>query len=123
MIFRFSSFWYANVYSLLDGESKATLFRSRYEMLLQRTARHDLFSPSAAITGKAERKFQLKKIDYLLSTTNKLTDVIVLGMLTQVKHGKYSLEDPTGVVDLDMAEAKFHKGLFTENCFVLVEGW
>ena len=43
-------------------------------------------------------------------------------MLTQIKHGKYSLEDPTGCVDLDMTEAKFHRGLYTENCFVLVEG-
>ena len=57
-----------------------------------------------------------------MGTTNKLENVIVLGMLTQIKHGKYSLEDPTGCVDLDMTEAKFHRGLYTENCFVLVEG-
>ncbi len=43
-------------------------------------------------------------------------------MLTQIKHGKYSLEDPTGCVDLDLTNAKFHRGLYTENCFVLVEG-
>ena len=57
-----------------------------------------------------------------MGTTNKLENVIVLGMLTQIKHGKYSLEDPTGCADLDMTEAKFHRGLYTENCFVLVEG-
>jgi DNA polymerase epsilon subunit 2 len=49
--------------------------------------------------------------------------VIVLGALCQLKHNKYSLEDPTGLVDLDLSEAKFHRGLYTENCFVLVEGW
>ena len=34
-----------------------------------------------------------------------------------------SSEDPSGVVKLNMTEAKFHTGLFTENCFVLAEGW
>ena len=62
-------------------------------------------------------------VEFLLGTVNKLSDVIVLGMLTQVTHGKYSLEDPTGAVTLDLAETKFHTGLYTENCFVLVEGW
>ena len=62
-------------------------------------------------------------VEFLLGTVNKLSEVIVLGMLTQVTHGKYSLEDPTGAVALDLAETKFHTGLYTENCFVLVEGW
>ena len=26
-------------------------------------------------------------------------------------------------MDLELSEAKFHRGLYTENCFVLVEGW
>lgn len=99
------------------------IFQTRYDMLHQRTSRHDLFSPAAFGSKKDEKKFQLKKIEYLLGTTNKLTGVIVLGMLTQSVPGKYTLEDPTGVVTLDMSEAKFHKGLFTETCFVLVEGW
>ena len=40
-----------------------------------------------------------------------------------IKHGVYSIEDTTGSLDLEMTETKFHKGLYTENCFVLVEGW
>ena len=32
-------------------------------------------------------------------------------------------EDPSGVVKLDLSETKFHTGLYTENCFVLAEGW
>ena len=38
-------------------------------------------------------------------------------------HGCYYLEDPSGVVKLDLSEAKFHTGLYTENSFVLAEGW
>ncbi len=68
-------------------------------------------------------KYKLKTVESLLSTTARQDDAIALGMLTQVTHGSYSLEDPTGAVPLDMKEAKFHKGLYTENCFVLVEGW
>ena len=44
-------------------------------------------------------------------------------VIHQIKHGRYSLEDPSGVMDLELSEAKFHRGLYTENCFVLVEGW
>ena len=72
---------------------------------------------------ESEKKYALKSVDFLLGTNTKVENVIVLGMLTMLKHGIYSLEDVTGSLDLDMSEAKFHKGLYTENCFVLVEGW
>ena len=50
-------------------------------MLQQRTARHDLFTG----TGAGEKKYQLKPVEFLLGTTNRLDNVIVLGMLTQVR--------------------------------------
>jgi hypothetical protein len=45
-----------------------------------------LFSPSA-INGsnEAKKKFQLKPIEYLLSHTSQAGDVIVLGMIAQLK--------------------------------------
>ena len=108
-----------------DANSKADVFLSRYQLLLQRTTRHELFMPDSAgnTTMKSNQKYKLKTVECLLSTTARQDDAIALGMLTQVKHGSFSLEDPTGAVPLDLAEAKFHKGLYTENCFVLVEGW
>lgn len=114
-----------------DAESKARFYRERYTAIQQRTARFKLFTPTVVVGGTPidqdgdapEKKYQLKTIDYLLGTTGKLSNVIVLGALCQLKHNKYSLEDPTGLVDLDLSEAKFHRGLYTENCFVLVEGW
>lgn len=98
-------------------------------MLQQRTARHKLFSSTLASTTEDEatvanaKKYSLKTVDFLLGTNTKVENVIVLGMLTILKHGRYSIEDPTGYLDLDLSETKFHKGLYTENCFVLVEGW
>jgi len=115
-----------------DASKKAEIYNARYKALRQRTARHKLFTPAVvgstgsdmnSDSNNSSKKYQLKAVDFLLGTTSKLDNVIVLGMLTQIKHGKYSLEDPTGSVDLDMTEAKFHRGLYTENCFVLVEGW
>lgn len=118
-----------------DADRRADVFGARYNVLHQRTARHKLFSrpvagselaaaasPSSADHSGAAR-YKLKTVDFLLGTGSKLNNIIVLGMLTQAKYGVWSLEDPTGTIRMDLTEAKFHHGLYTENCFALVEGW
>ncbi|XP_068608394.1 DNA polymerase epsilon subunit 2 [Brachionichthys hirsutus] len=107
------------------AKDKAELFRERYTVLQQRIHRHELFTPPAigAAVEERENKFQLKTIEALLGSTAKLGEVIVLGMVTQMKEGKLYLEDPSGTVQLDMSKAQFHNGLYTESCFVLAEGW
>ncbi|KAM6273543.1 DNA polymerase epsilon subunit 2 isoform 2-T2 [Porphyrio hochstetteri] len=79
------------------ARDKAELFRERYSILQQRTHRHELFTPPAVVAhpDDSRSKFQ----------------------------GKFFLEDPTGVVQLDLSKAQFHSGLYTESCFVLAEGW
>ncbi|PWA22562.1 hypothetical protein CCH79_00015177, partial [Gambusia affinis] len=98
------------------ARDKAELFRERYTVLQQRTHRHELFTPPAigAAVVEGQNKFQLRTIEALLGSTAKLGEVIVLGMITQLKEGKFYLEDPSGT---------FHSGLYTESCFVLAEGW
>ncbi|XP_038162980.1 DNA polymerase epsilon subunit 2 isoform X1 [Cyprinodon tularosa] len=107
------------------AKDKAELFRERYTILQQRTHRHELFTPPAigAAADEGQNKFQLRTVEALLGSTAKLGEVIVLGMITQLKEGKFYLEDPTGTVQLDMSKAQFHNGLYTESCFVLAEGW
>ncbi|XP_034504447.1 DNA polymerase epsilon subunit 2 isoform X3 [Ailuropoda melanoleuca] len=107
------------------ARDKAELFRERYTILHQRTHRHELFTPPVVGSHPDETgsKFQLKTIETLLGSTTKIGDVIVLGMITQLKEGKFFLEDPTGTVQLDLSKAQFHSGLYTESCFVLAEGW
>eukprot|EP00074_Homo_sapiens_P076557 XP_011535144.1 DNA polymerase epsilon subunit 2 isoform X2 [Homo sapiens] len=104
---------------------KAEMFRERYTILHQRTHRHELFTPPVIGSHPDESgsKFQLKTIETLLGSTTKIGDAIVLGMITQLKEGKFFLEDPTGTVQLDLSKAQFHSGLYTEACFVLAEGW
>ncbi|EHH63599.1 hypothetical protein EGM_16600, partial [Macaca fascicularis] len=106
------------------ARDKAELFRERYTILHQRTHRHELFTPPVIGSHPDESgsKFQLKTIETLLGSTTKIGDVIVLGMITQLKEGKFFLEDPTGTVQLDLSKAQFHSGLYTEACFVLAEG-
>ena len=41
----------------------------------------------------------------------------------QITYGTWHLEDPSGAVELDLSQTKFHTGLYAENCFVLAEGW
>ncbi|XP_016398761.1 DNA polymerase epsilon subunit 2-like [Sinocyclocheilus rhinocerous] len=111
----------------LCGQSrdKAELFRERYTILQQRTHRHELFTPPVigSAPDEGRNKFQLKTVEALLGSTAKVGEVIVLGMITQLKEGKFYLEDPSGAVQLNMSKAQFHSGLYTESCFVLAEGW
>ena len=80
------------------ARDKAELYLERYTILHQRTHRHELFTPPVIGSHLEESgsKFQLKTIETLLGSTSKVGDVIVLGMITQLKEGKFFLEDPTG---------------------------
>ena len=105
------------------AQAKADVFRERYALLHQRTMRHELFTPPALGQGiQSTSKFQLRTVDYLLSSSGLPDKIIVLGMLSQIKEGKFHLEDPTGCVELDLSSAIFHMGLFVENSIVLAEG-
>ncbi|KAI1237435.1 DNA polymerase epsilon subunit 2, partial [Lamprotornis superbus] len=89
------------------ARDKAELYRERYSILQQRTHRHELFTPSPVVAhpDDSKSKFQLKTVETLLGNTAKVGEVIVLGMITQLKEGKFFLEDPTGVVQLDLSKA------------------
>uniref|UniRef100_A0A670HJR7 DNA polymerase epsilon subunit n=1 Tax=Podarcis muralis TaxID=64176 RepID=A0A670HJR7_PODMU len=100
-----------------SARDKAELFRERYIILQQRTHRHELFTPSAigAPAEESRSKFQLKTIETLLGNSAKVKEVIVLGMITQLK-------EVTRTSSLTVLY-QFHSGLYTESCFVLTEGW
>lgn len=109
---------------------KARVFRNRYQLILQRTARHHLFAPSVSDTlGDLDdngehrvKKFKLSPVEKLLCTSSRIPEAVVLGMLTQLKEGKFYLEDPTGAVQLDLSKASYHVGLHADNSIVLAEG-
>jgi DNA polymerase epsilon subunit 2 len=78
-----------------------------------------LFSPcsisesSQSTNGK--KKFQLKPIEFLLSSIKQLEDIIVLGMISQLKENKFYIEDPTGHLPLNLAEAVLLRFIFNQK--------
>lgn len=106
-----------------DPKWKAQLLIDRYTVIWQRTVRNKLFAQEALPSVEDEKRFQLRKIEVLLSSSSRIDDVIVLGLLTQLTEGKFYLEDPTGSIMLDMTQTRYHSGLFTESSYVLAEGY
>ncbi|CAK1589796.1 unnamed protein product [Parnassius mnemosyne] len=102
---------------------RAQMLVDRYTVIWQRTARNKLFAKETLPSMESENRFQLRTIEVLLSSSSRINEVIVLGLLTQLTEGKFYLEDPTGSVLLDMSQTRYHSGLFTENSFVLAEGY
>ncbi|CAF4540764.1 unnamed protein product [Rotaria socialis] len=107
-----------------NARTRSEVFWERYDLLLQRTLRHDVFSQVnlASVSSNKVQKYQLKTIEHLLASGSKSEKVVVLGMLSQLNETKYDLQDPSGVISLQLDHATFHPGFYFENCFVLVEG-
>ncbi|XP_037280285.1 DNA polymerase epsilon subunit 2 isoform X2 [Rhipicephalus microplus] len=101
-----------------DAGAKAFFFRERYQLVLQKTARHHCFSSRSRLPTASG--FDLRPIEHLLGTTGEC--VVVLGMLCQLEEGNYFLEDTTGSVKIDISGTKFTADLFVDNSFVLAEG-
>ncbi|KAL7037262.1 hypothetical protein ACKWTF_009142 [Chironomus riparius] len=110
---------------LAPPTSRSEYIRNRYNTILQRILRHDLFAPNHnenIRTSEVEsKKFSLKYAENLLSAST-INEVVMLGLLSKFKEGKFYLEDPTGAIPIDLNEAKFHSGLYTEGGFMLAEG-
>jgi DNA polymerase epsilon subunit 2 len=105
---------------LSTPDSKTQLFLDRYTTILQRTKRN--FQQKLAENDSV--KLELQTVDYLLTLSYvSLNHTLILGSLLQVSEGKYYLEDPTGMVQLDLTHAVYYGGLFVENSFVLVNGY
>lgn len=89
---------------LSDPNSKTRLFVDRYRTVLQRTQRN---FKNKVIQNERVRPV-LQTVDYLLTTSNVTLNniILILGSLLQVSEGKYCLEDPSGIVELDLGHAK-----------------
>ncbi|XP_018411759.1 PREDICTED: DNA polymerase epsilon subunit 2 [Nanorana parkeri] len=115
-----------------SARDKAELFRERHTILQQRTHRHELFTPPVigAHPDESRSKFQLKTVENLLGSAAKMGELIVLGMITQLKEVRFFFSPSAHRAALHIllptdyaAISSFHSGLYTESCFVLAEGW
>ncbi|KAK5648615.1 hypothetical protein RI129_003507 [Pyrocoelia pectoralis] len=106
---------------LLSGpNSKTQLFLDRYTTVLQRTERNF----KNKITENESDRLSLQTVDYLLTKGHvTLNKTLILGSLFKISEGKFVLEDPSGIVELDLSHAKYHGGFFVDNTFVLINGY
>ncbi|KAF9156543.1 DNA-directed DNA polymerase epsilon, subunit B [Linnemannia schmuckeri] len=104
-----------------QAEEKTAMFRARYHVLLQRIMRNECFAPPV-FTGGMEQDRYLKLTPLKALKGRCGERFLMFGMLVQMGDGKYCLEDADDRVELIMDHSQNSAGLFTENCFVLVEG-
>ncbi|WFD32012.1 DNA-directed DNA polymerase [Malassezia sp. CBS 17886] len=95
----------------------------RYELLRSIVQRNEHFLPPLPMGASlAERQSFMK-----LTTTKNLLGrqgerCLLFGRLSTMPDGQYALEDTEGIVAMDLSRAVAGEGIFTEGCFVLVEG-
>ncbi|CAG8631380.1 4013_t:CDS:10, partial [Ambispora leptoticha] len=102
-----------------DETSRSTLFKGRYNLLVQRLLRNELFSP-VRFDNTDSAKFHLTSIKDLRGRTQK--EFLLFGMLTKTNEGKYYLEDADDRIELDFSEISAPSSICTSYCFQLVNG-
>ncbi|XP_015609962.1 DNA polymerase epsilon subunit 2 isoform X2 [Cephus cinctus] len=103
-----------------DATYKSLIFRDRFNILWHRTLKHPMFlAPKLGETSIGRCK--LTPIEYLLSESRTI-NVYVMGLLSQLVEGQYYLEDISGVVKIDLKNAKFQDGLIVDGSIVLANG-
>ncbi|KAF9999128.1 DNA-directed DNA polymerase epsilon, subunit B, partial [Entomortierella chlamydospora] len=113
----------ANASNRLLGtaEEKTAMFRARYQSILQRIMRNEHFAPPVFTGGmKQDRYLKLTQLKALKGRCGER--FLMFGMLVKNSVGRFCLEDADDRVELEFNNCKNTAGLFTENCFVLVEG-
>jgi DNA polymerase epsilon subunit 2 len=60
---------------------------------------------SSNTSEEDSNRIKLQDIDYLKSCGGQSVKTVVFGYLSQLKEGKYFLEDPTGILPLNLSEA------------------
>ncbi|KAG8902425.1 DNA-directed DNA polymerase epsilon, subunit B [Tulasnella sp. 403] len=100
--------------------SRAQFLRDRHNIIKQVVLRNENFSPPAIAGRDRDNYLKLTSTKNLLGRTGQR--FLLFGMLTHAPDGRLCLEDLEGRVVLDISETGPSEGLFTEGCFVLVEG-
>eukprot|EP00667_Euglena_gracilis_P012898 EG_transcript_13274 len=109
--------------SLISGcaRDKANMYRDRYELLLQRVLRYDLFVKPSFDMKLAKSKLEMSSISSLDGTSSG-KNVTVMGMLYRRDDDTYVLEDSHNAVVVNLDHVKYTAGLFVEGSFVVAQG-
>ncbi|XP_003381354.1 DNA polymerase epsilon subunit 2 [Trichinella spiralis] len=87
-----------------------------------RLLNHELFTIDEPSVFNA-KKYQLRTVESLCGFQGSLKSTVIVGMMSQLKHHTFHLEDLTGDIEMNLTETNFQPGLYVENMIVMVEGF
>ncbi|CAO3653760.1 unnamed protein product [Mucor hiemalis] len=105
---------------LASVREKGEMFRERLLLVKQRLLRNENFCPPTMQMTDSANFISITPIKALIGHDGN--EFVLFGMLTQVEEGKIFLEDEDAHIELDITNAQYEYGLFTDGAFVLVEG-
>jgi DNA polymerase epsilon subunit 2 len=89
--------WGTFHFRVSNNLKQANIFRERYTLLYQRLMQNDLFTPPVAQGAVQEEYYKITQIESLIGAKGRKC---IFGMLTQIKEGKYFIEDLNGHVEV-----------------------
>lgn len=110
------------IQSFGSAEDRVALARERHLAVRQRVLRHVLFAPpvlSHISQAASADHHNLTPVESLLGSSGVR---IVLAALGRRPNGDLCLEDPSGVVRIDLSACTIDTGFYTLHCMVLAEG-
>ncbi|KAI9483679.1 MAG: DNA polymerase alpha/epsilon subunit B-domain-containing protein [Benjaminiella poitrasii] len=105
---------------LPEASEKGDMYRERYKLVKQRILRNEDFCPPSMSMSSNPEFVKITPIKALIGQDGK--NFVLLGMLTQLEEGKIHLEDEDAHIELVLDNSNYTYGLFTDGCFVIVEG-
>ncbi|KRZ31700.1 DNA polymerase epsilon subunit 2 [Trichinella pseudospiralis] len=87
-----------------------------------RLLNHELFTVDEPSVFNA-KKYQIRTVESLCGFQGSLKSTVIVGMMSQLKHHTFHLEDLTGDIEMNLTDTNFQPGLYVENMIVMVEGF
>ncbi|KAJ3669482.1 hypothetical protein LUZ60_011432 [Juncus effusus] len=103
-----------------EAQNKASLYRDRYQLLLQRLSRDKYFSrPAFATESLEDENCEITAIQSLIGCKGRRW---IMGVISQLEERQFYLEDLTAAVPIDLTNTKITSGFFAENTVIVAEG-
>lgn len=104
-----------------DSQDKIAVYIDRYYLIHQRLRRkRGWYRLSTIDASSKEDVIELTELKAMLGVVGETR--IVMGCITQIEDGRFSIEDLSASLRLDLSDAAVAAGFITENSIVVAEG-
>lgn len=103
-----------------NAEDKMDLYINRFYLVHQRLRRKKGWYRPAIVDATSDSFVELTELKAMLGVVGETR--IVMGCITQTEDGRYSIEDLSASLPLDLSTADVGHGFITENSIVVAEG-